>query len=117
MQALIDEHKDWIGLKSAPDGDVKVLDYCAGTGIMSRALAPYANKIVGMDFSKNMTIQYEKMVEQTLVDHPMCLMMSVQGDMVHNHSDPIGIPLGFMPFDIVAICVSSSAASDYSAVS
>lgn len=117
MQAVIDEHKDWIGLNSTPEGDVKALDYCAGTGIMSRALAPYANKIIGMDFSKNMTIQYAKMAEQTLDDHPNCQMISVQGNMIHNNSDPPGIPPGYMPFDIIAICVSLGPVCNYSETS
>ena len=106
MQAIIDEYKDWIGLKSTPEGDVKALDYCAGTGFMSHALAPYVNKIIGMDFSKNMTIQYAKIAKQTLDDHPNCLMISVRGDMVHPNPNPLGIPSNFMPFDIVAVCVS-----------
>ena len=113
----MDEHKHWIGLKSTREGDVKALDYCAGTGIMSRALAPYANKIIGMDLSKSMTIQYAKMAEQTLDDHPNCQMISVQGDMIHADSDPPGIPSDFMPFDIVAICVSLGLVSDSSETS
>ena len=117
MQGLMDEHKDWLGLKSTPEGDVKALDYCAGTGIMSRALAPYANKVIGMDLSKNMTIQYTKMAEQTLEDHPHCQMISVHGDMIHKKSDLGGIPSGHMPFDIVAISVSLGPVSDYSETS
>ena len=113
MQAVIVEYKDWIGLKSTPKGDIKALDYCAGTGLMSHALAPYFNKIVGMDFAKNMTIQYAKIAEQTLDDHPDCLMISVRGDMVHPTPTPIGIPSDYMPFDIVAMSVSFEFSAEF----
>ena len=106
MQAILNEYKDWIGLTSEPEGDIKALDYCAGTGFMSHALAPYVNKIIGYDSSKNMTIQYARIAEITLDDHPNCLMISVRGDMIHANPNPIGIPADYMPFDIVAMCVS-----------
>ena len=109
MQAVVNKHKDWIGLTCIPEGDIKALDYCAGTGFMSHALAPYVNKIVGLDISKNMTIQYAKIAEQTLEDHPNCLMISVRGDMAHINPYPVGIPPEYMPFDIVAMCVSFGA--------
>ena len=76
-----------------------------GTAFMSHALAPYVNQIIGMDISENMTIQYAKIAEQLLDDHPNCLMISVRGDIIHLNPDPGGIPSDYILFDIVAICV------------
>ena len=113
MQAVLDKHKDWIGLTVTPEGDTKVLDYRAGTGFMSHALAPYVNKIIGMDLPKNMTVQYVKIVEQTLDDYSNCLKISVRGDMIHPNPDAIDIPSDYMPFDIVAMCVSFEASVEF----
>ena len=106
MKAVINEYKDWIGLTVTPKGDVKALDYCAGTGLMSYALSPYVNKIIGVDYSRNMMFQYTKIALQTLKEHLHCLMIAVPGDMVHPNPDPIRISSDYVPFDIVAMCVS-----------
>ncbi|KAK9366887.1 S-adenosyl-L-methionine-dependent methyltransferase [Lipomyces kononenkoae] len=47
---------DWIGVDW--DGPVKVLDYACGTGVISRALKPYATKLVGVDVSDEMVAKY-----------------------------------------------------------
>ena len=106
MKAIVTKYKDWIGLTVTPKGNVKALDYCAGTGFMSYALSPYVNKIIGVDYSKNMMAQYAKIAVETLKEHLHCLMIAVPGDMVHSNLDPIRIPSDYLPFDIVAMSVS-----------
>ena len=111
MKTLIDEHKDWVGFGAmvAHGDNIKALDYCAGTGFLSQALAPHVNKILAMDNSQNMTIQYNKYAEQTQDAHPNCEMRAVLGDLIYGKVPPADIPGEFLPFDFVAMCVSLTA--------
>lgn len=104
----MDEHKDWVGfnLMGSHGDNIKVLDYCAGTGFLSQALAPHVEKILAMDNSQNMTIQYKKRVEQTQETHPDCEMRAVMGDLVYGKIPRTEIPDHLLPFDLVAMCVS-----------
>ena len=53
MKHLMTENKDWVGFNQMGlHGDgIKAFDYCAGTGLFSRALAPHVSKVLGMDNS------------------------------------------------------------------
>ena len=85
---------------------IKVFDYCAGTGLFSRALGPHASKILGMDSSENMVIEYNKNAEDTQEAHPECEMRAVVGDLVDGKVPVAEIPDDFLPFDLLAMCVS-----------
>lgn len=70
--------KSWLGLqnlreeegttdqdtktKDADSRQIKVLDYAAGTGNVSQALAPYVTRVLGVDISKGMVETYNKKV-------------------------------------------------------
>lgn len=61
---------------------IKVLDYCAGTGFFSQALAPHVREIVGLDSLRSRTIEYNQIADQTKDDHPRCEMQAVCGDLI-----------------------------------
>ncbi|KAI1164904.1 S-adenosyl-L-methionine-dependent methyltransferase [Nemania serpens] len=44
--------------KKKPRREVRLLDYACGTGMMSRALAPYTTHCIGMDISEEMVATY-----------------------------------------------------------
>ena len=102
------QNKAWVGLdQMGVDGKgIKVFDYCAGTGLFSRALAPHAIKILGMDSAQNMVIEYNKHAEDTQETHPECELMAVVGDLVYGRVPLTEIPDDFLPFDLLAMCVS-----------
>ncbi|KAJ4298439.1 hypothetical protein N0V88_003469 [Collariella sp. IMI 366227] len=47
----------------APEKSVRLLDYACGTGVVSRALAPYTTQCVGIDLSENMVATYNARAE------------------------------------------------------
>ncbi|KAK4125120.1 S-adenosyl-L-methionine-dependent methyltransferase [Parathielavia appendiculata] len=46
-----------------PQKSVRLLDYACGTGLVSRALAPYTTQCVGIDLSENMVATYNTRAE------------------------------------------------------
>ncbi|KAK9311382.1 S-adenosyl-L-methionine-dependent methyltransferase [Lipomyces starkeyi] len=52
----VQARRDWIGVDW--NGPVKVLDYACGTGVISRALAPYVTELIGVDLSEEMVAKY-----------------------------------------------------------
>lgn len=108
MKHLVTENRDWVGFNqmgSHGDG-IKAFDYCAGTGLFSRALAPHVSKVLGMDSSQNMVIEYSKHAEDSQEAHPECEMRAVVGDLVYSRVPLAEIPDDFLPFDLLAMCVS-----------
>ncbi|ORY67460.1 S-adenosyl-L-methionine-dependent methyltransferase [Pseudomassariella vexata] len=53
-----DDTADGVGSKQ-----VRLLDYACGTGMISRALAPYTTQCVGIDLSENMVAAYNARAE------------------------------------------------------
>ncbi|KAI1131047.1 S-adenosyl-L-methionine-dependent methyltransferase [Nemania abortiva] len=51
------------GDNKKPRREVRLLDYACGTGMMSRALAPYTTQCVGIDLSETMVAIYNKRAE------------------------------------------------------
>ncbi|KAF2970533.1 hypothetical protein GQX73_g3078 [Xylaria multiplex] len=51
------------GDRKKPRREVRLLDYACGTGMMSRALAPYVTQCVGMDISEQMVAAYNTRAE------------------------------------------------------
>ncbi|KAG9231160.1 S-adenosyl-L-methionine-dependent methyltransferase [Amylocarpus encephaloides] len=80
MQQVVDEIRartEWIGVdwiedsfdneraeskQKEPKKSVRLLDYACGTGLVSRALAPYATQCIGIDLSEGMVAEYNKSV-------------------------------------------------------
>ncbi|KAK3996290.1 S-adenosyl-L-methionine-dependent methyltransferase [Cladorrhinum sp. PSN332] len=56
-----DEETD--GKESKPKSQVRLLDYACGTGVLSRALAPYTTQCVGIDLSDGMVAAYNARAE------------------------------------------------------
>jgi len=54
----VGEDEDEDGDGDAPERRVKILDYACGTGLVSRALAPYVTQCVGIDISEGMVAAY-----------------------------------------------------------
>ena len=108
MVDLMTENKAWIGFDQMGlhGNGIKVFDYCAGTGLFSRALAPHVSKILGMDSAQNMVIEYNKHAVNTHEAHPECEMRAVVGDLVYGRVSSTEIPGDFLPFDLLAMCVS-----------
>ncbi|KAI0838068.1 S-adenosyl-L-methionine-dependent methyltransferase [Hypoxylon sp. FL0890] len=59
--------------------EVRLLDYACGTGMMSKALAPYTTQCVGIDISENMVAAYNAQVENQGLSHDE--MYAVVGDL------------------------------------
>ncbi|KAI2619692.1 S-adenosyl-L-methionine-dependent methyltransferase [Hypoxylon sp. NC1633] len=84
--------------------DVRLLDYACGTGMMSRALAPYTTQCVGIDISENMVAVYNsRAVNQGLSSDEM---HAVVGDLAAadgpRPSDVLDDPR-FFGFDVATI--------------
>ncbi|KAL2036719.1 hypothetical protein N7G274_010514 [Stereocaulon virgatum] len=79
LKYMIKKHKDWIGL-DADTGEKKALDYAAGTGFLSWALAPYFGEIVGIDASPDMVAEYNAIV--TNAGNLKCKMRAVEGNII-----------------------------------
>ncbi|KAI1813154.1 S-adenosyl-L-methionine-dependent methyltransferase [Poronia punctata] len=58
-----DEEVEEGGEGNKPRREVRLLDYACGTGMISRALAPYTTQCVGMDISENMVAAYNARAE------------------------------------------------------
>ncbi|KAI1141025.1 S-adenosyl-L-methionine-dependent methyltransferase [Hypoxylon sp. FL0543] len=59
--------------------EVRLLDYACGTGMMSKALAPYTTQCVGIDISENMVAAYNAQAENQGLSHDE--MHAVVGDL------------------------------------
>ncbi|KAI1101438.1 S-adenosyl-L-methionine-dependent methyltransferase [Jackrogersella minutella] len=62
-----------------PSREVRLLDYACGTGMMSRALAPYTTQCVGIDISENMVAAYNSRAKNQGLSHDE--MHAVVGDL------------------------------------
>ncbi|KAK8073916.1 methyltransferase C1347.09 [Apiospora phragmitis] len=88
---------------TTPSREVRLLDYACGTGLMSRALAPYTTQCVGVDISENMVGVYNATAQnQGLSDDEM---HAVVGD-VTVPDDPRPAALSaphFFDFDVAVL--------------
>ncbi|KAK6857013.1 S-adenosyl-L-methionine-dependent methyltransferase [Apiospora arundinis] len=88
---------------SVPSREVRLLDYACGTGLMSRALAPYTTQCVGVDISENMVGVYNATARnQGLTEEEM---HAVVGD-VTVPEDPSPAALSaphFFDFDVAVL--------------
>ncbi len=81
---------------------VKVLDYGCGTGTLSRALAPFATDVRGIDVSANMVAMYNQAANnQGLYPDEMS---AVLGDLLHpSGSSPSVSGPEFFEFDLAVV--------------
>ncbi|EAW06906.1 class I SAM-dependent DNA methyltransferase [Aspergillus clavatus NRRL 1] len=55
----------WNDTETGKDPEIKVLEYACGTGAVSSALAPFVDKVVGIDVSEEMIKQYNSNAKET----------------------------------------------------
>ncbi|KAI1851959.1 hypothetical protein JX266_002812 [Neoarthrinium moseri] len=100
---------DWVDDDEDDDaagGDgrqLRLLDYACGTGMVSRALAPYTTQCVGIDISENMVATYNARAEnQGLAKEDM---FAVVGDIADpNDPEPTSLSSpGLFNFDLAAV--------------
>ena len=75
--------------------------------LLYQALAPYAHKILAVDSARNMTIEYNKIAEQTKDAHPNCEMRAFWGDLI-KWEEPNDEPWATegVEFNLIAVSVS-----------
>ncbi|KAJ8098058.1 S-adenosyl-L-methionine-dependent methyltransferase [Lipomyces tetrasporus] len=93
--------RDWIGVDW--NGPVKVLDYACGTGVISRALAPYATELIGVDISEEMVAQYNAHAGALGSDGPK--MSAVQGNLTERDNPPLEqfADARYFDFDLIIV--------------
>ncbi|RFU35016.1 hypothetical protein B7463_g1331, partial [Scytalidium lignicola] len=111
----IQKRKDWINTnwvdddynddesESKPAKGIRLLDYACGTGLVSRALAPYITQSIGIDISENMVAQYNlRATNQGLSSSEMS---AYQGNLLlPNDTDPASLSgPEFYGFDVAAV--------------
>ncbi|AEO64986.1 uncharacterized protein THITE_2048153 [Thermothielavioides terrestris NRRL 8126] len=82
---------------------VRLLDYACGTGVVSRALAPYTTQCVGIDLSENMATAYNARAENQGLTHSE--MHAYQGNLcVPEDPNPAAFAAPeFFSFDVAAV--------------
>ncbi|PBP22372.1 ubiquitin carboxyl-terminal hydrolase 14 [Diplocarpon rosae] len=113
----IQKHRQWLGVdwveESAGDEDeksppalhkaVRLLDYACGTGLVSRALAPYITQSIGVDLTEGMVNEYNTSARNQGISESE--MYAVQGNLI-NAAIPNPPELAgeeFFGFDIAAV--------------
>ncbi|KAH6710918.1 S-adenosyl-L-methionine-dependent methyltransferase [Leptodontidium sp. MPI-SDFR-AT-0119] len=119
IQQIIDEiqkYHEWIGVDWAEDSDsetedssaspkktVRLLDYACGTGLVSRALAPYVTQSIGVDLTEGMVKEYNTSARNQGI--PETEMVAVQGNLIdaNKPNPPELAEKQFYNFDIAAV--------------
>ncbi|KAF8449538.1 S-adenosyl-L-methionine-dependent methyltransferase [Kalaharituber pfeilii] len=96
--------REWLGINW--NADVKVLDYACGGGVMSRVLAPYASKLVGIDISENMIAEYNKFA--TIQNLPPHIMHAYHGTLI-DPADPNPLQFSSPEFSDFDLAMASMA--------
>ncbi|CZR51472.1 uncharacterized protein PAC_01348 [Phialocephala subalpina] len=112
----IQKRKDWIGVDwaedisdtedantSTPKKTVRLLDYACGTGLVSRALAPYVTQCVGIDLTEGMVNEYNTSARNQGI--PESEMQAFQGNLI-SPDDPSPSAFSgpeFFNFDIAVV--------------
>ncbi|KXX77215.1 putative methyltransferase YcgJ [Madurella mycetomatis] len=82
---------------------VRLLDYACGTGVVSRALAPYVSQCVGIDLSEGMVAAYNARTENQGI--PFSEMRAHQGNLCvpSDPNPPAFASAEFFDFDVAAV--------------
>ncbi|KAK0723707.1 S-adenosyl-L-methionine-dependent methyltransferase [Apiosordaria backusii] len=90
--------------------EVRLLDYACGTGLVSRALAPYTTQCVGIDLSENMVATYnaraanQGLTPQEMLAHQGNLCLPPTAPSYQTQTSLFSSP-DFFNFDLAAICL------------
>ncbi|KAI1108534.1 S-adenosyl-L-methionine-dependent methyltransferase [Nemania sp. NC0429] len=87
--------------RERPRREVRLLDYACGTGMMSRALAPYTAQCVGMDISEEMVAAYNRGAENQGLSPDE--MRAVLGDLTSESVDDALSSPELFNFDIAVV--------------
>ncbi|KAH7418096.1 S-adenosyl-L-methionine-dependent methyltransferase [Cadophora sp. MPI-SDFR-AT-0126] len=119
IQQIIDEiqkHHEWLGVDWAEESDsedegssatpkktVRLLDYACGTGLVSRALAPYITQSIGIDLTEGMVKEYNTSARNQGISEAE--MLAVQGNLIDANSPnpPALAGKEFYDFEIAAV--------------
>ncbi|CAE7025618.1 hypothetical protein P3342_005623 [Pyrenophora teres f. teres] len=84
-------------------GEVRLLDYACGTGLMTRVFAPYVTSVVGIDLSPKMISEYTTRAAQSSSNHPT--ITATNGDLFDksNPSPPALSSPQYFNFDIATV--------------
>ncbi|KAL4886416.1 S-adenosyl-L-methionine-dependent methyltransferase [Aspergillus karnatakaensis] len=109
----------WISPKwtdTAPDAEIRLLDYACGAGTVSKALAPYTTQTAGLDLSANMITEYNNAVEELGLDSSR--MQGYQYDLLADTNTNSTLPDGALAgkFDVIAIGMALHHVSDPAAL-
>ncbi|KAI0600712.1 S-adenosyl-L-methionine-dependent methyltransferase [Biscogniauxia sp. FL1348] len=98
-----DEDKSEEEEDKKPKREVRLLDYACGTGLVSRALAPYVTQCVGIDISANMVAAYNARAQNQGLSPSE--MHAIQGDLLSPSSPSLSSSLSSLtePFHIAAV--------------
>lgn len=108
QQQIFDEIRrktDFIGLSetSKRELNIRLLDYACGTGLVSRALAPYVTSTTGIDLSENMTHKFNEVFSPSSELKPECEGHAVVANLLSDSPSPTIDDAKFRDFDIAAI--------------
>ncbi|KAI1187836.1 S-adenosyl-L-methionine-dependent methyltransferase [Nemania serpens] len=81
--------------------EVRLLDYACGTGMMSRALAPYTTQCIGMDISEEMVAAYNRGAENQGLSPDE--MHAILGDLASESVDDALSSPELFNFDIAVV--------------
>ncbi|KAK6540134.1 hypothetical protein TWF694_008956 [Orbilia ellipsospora] len=62
VRSFIRQNASWLSLSSPPTGEVKVLDYACGPGVVSLAILPYTTHLTGLDVNPQQVAEYNRRV-------------------------------------------------------
>ncbi|KAL2207831.1 S-adenosyl-L-methionine-dependent methyltransferase [Sarocladium strictum] len=86
MTKELQENVGWIRVTNSVKKEGRLLDYACGSGVATRALAPYYDYLCGIDISAGMLKEFDRTAEEEGYDKKK--MKAIRGDLL----DPEGTP-------------------------
>ncbi|KAI1300483.1 S-adenosyl-L-methionine-dependent methyltransferase [Xylaria venustula] len=96
-----DDSEEGKGEDEGSKREVRLLDYACGTGMMSRALAPYTTQCIGVDISEKMVAAYNATAEKQGLSPDE--MHAVLGDLASATIDEALLSPELFNFDIAVV--------------
>ncbi|RDW94048.1 class I SAM-dependent methyltransferase [Aspergillus mulundensis] len=93
----------WVDTEAGKGKEIKALEYACGPGYISLALAPFVNRVVGMDISDNMLEEFKKHVREAGRSETM---IGVKADLVSESSPAEVSGPEYFNFDLVFVSMA-----------